>query len=972
MLKAEDIKAYDLIEIHPLEDIDSEGYILKHKKSGARITLVSNKDENKVFYVGFRTPPTDSTGVAHIIEHSVLCGSEKFPCKDPFVELVKGSLNTFLNAMTYPDKTVYPVASCNDKDFANLMDVYLNAVFYPNIYKKSEIFKQEGWHYELESLTDPITINGVVYNEMKGAFSSPEGVVAREISNSLFPDTTYGNESGGNPENIPELTYQDFIDFHQKYYHPSNSYFYIYGNMDMAERLDWLDQEYLSKFDRIPVISEIELQKPFQEIRDVYKTYPVSDDDPVEHSTYLSYNMAISTALDKELYLAFEVLDYALLSAPGAPLKQALIDRGIGNDILGSYDNGTLQPVFSIVSKNADSSQKDEFKSVILEILKQQSEGALNKKSLYAGLNSMEFKFRESDFGNYPKGLIYGLQLLDSWLYDESRPFLHLEAIATFAFLRSKIEGTYFEDLIQTYMLDNTHVSMVTVEPIQGQNAIVEKELSDKLEAYKQGLTQDELLQLIEDTKALKRYQEEPSPLEELEKIPMLSREDLKTEAMDLNLKISESDGVKILHTDMFTSGIQYVNLFFDITDVAVSDIPYIGLLRSMLGYLDTKSYTYQDLANEINLETGGISFSTTIYNSIKTTGTFQVKFVVHLKTLYAKLTKSMELVKEIIAGTSFEDEKRLKEMLSEIKSRLQMALSSSGHSFSAIRAMSYFSESALYTESVQGIEFYRVVCDLEENFEDRKEELKEKFKHLMQRIFRQKTFILSITADEEGFLPIKNEVKGLREVLPVVDFKESIEPLLCSKKNEGFMDSSKVQYVSRAGNFLDQGHAYSGALRILKVILSYDYLWNQVRVQGGAYGCGIAFHRSGNAYFYSYRDPNIKRTNDVYNKVPNYLQEFSADEREMTKYIIGALSELDTPLNPSATGSRSVSAYFSEITLADLQRERDEILNAKQEQIQEMSNLVESVLAQEYLCVIGNEDKIKEDKELFMEIKKL
>ena len=504
-MKIQDLKAYEVIKEEKLEDLDSIGYLLRHKKSGARISVISNDDENKVFYVAFRTPPEDNTGVPHIIEHTVLCGSKKFPVKDPFVELVKGSLNTFLNAITYSDKTVYPIASCNDKDFKNLMDVYMDAVFHPNIYDKEEIFKQEGWHYELEDKDAKITINGVVYNEMKGAFSSPEGVLDRIVVNSLYPDTPYSNESGGDPDSIPDLTYEDYLAFHKKYYHPSNSYIYLYGNMDIVERLEWLDREYLCNDDKITVSSEMPLQEPFDEVREVKEKYSLASTESLKDNTYLSYNMSIATTLDPKLYLAFDVLDYALLSAPGAPLKKALLDAGIGKDIMGSYDSSVYQPIFSVVAKNANADQKEEFVKVIREVLEEQVANGVDKKALLAGINSEEFKFREADFGQFPKGLIYGLQCMDSWLYDDTKPFLHLEASPTFAFLKEMADTDYFEKLIQNYMLSNTHVSVVMIEPEHGLNARKEKELEEKLANYKKSLSEEEIENLIKETAHLKQ-----------------------------------------------------------------------------------------------------------------------------------------------------------------------------------------------------------------------------------------------------------------------------------------------------------------------------------------------------------------------------------------------------------------------------------------------------------------------------------
>ena len=971
-MKIQDLSAYEIIKEQKLEDLNSKGYLLRHKKSGARISVISNDDENKVFYIGFRTPPKDSTGVAHIIEHTVLCGSDKFPVKDPFVELVKGSLNTFLNAITYSDKTVYPVASCNDKDFANLMDVYLDAVFHPNIYKKKEIFKQEGWHYELEDQDAPITINGVVYNEMKGAFSSPEGVLDRLVLNSLFPDTPYSNESGGDPECIPELTYENYLKFHKTYYHPSNAFIYLYGNMDIVEKLVWLDKEYLCNYEEITVDSKIPLQKPFDAPREVREKYSIASDESTEDNTYISYNMAIGTTLDPKLYLAFDVLDYALLNAPGAPLKKALLDAKIGKDIMGSYDSSTYQPIFSVAAKNANPEQKEEFVRIIRDTLKEQVEKGINKKALLAGINSSEFKYREADYGQFPKGLIYGLQSLDSWLYDEKEPFMHLEAAPVFAFLKEMTKTDYFEKLIQEYMLDNTHVSIVMIEPECGLNAKKEKKLEEQLAAYKASLSADEIKALIEDTAHLKQYQEEPSPKEDLEKIPMLKRSDMKKEASPFINEVRDCDGTTVLFHEMFTNRINYLDFIFDVTDLSEEEIPYLGILKAVLGYMNTRRYGYADLANEINLYTGGVSSSIGVYPSVKKPDSYQAKYEVRTKVLYENTDKAMDIIKDILGTTDITDEKRLYEILAQAKSRLQMSLSSAGHSVSAIRAMSYFSKTAYYNDMTGGIALYRVIADYEEHFDEKKGMLIERLDALRKKIFCKERLMVSLTADREGYDAAVKEIGGLKEILGSGAPQAAVPVLNCVKKNEGFLDASQVQYVSRAGNFVKRGFSYTGALRILKVILSYDYLWLNVRVKGGAYGCMSGFMRNGDSYFTSYRDPNLGKTNEIYEKTPEYLKNFDADERDMTKYIIGTISDLDTPLNPSAKGSRSLSAYLTGVTYADVQKERDEVINAEPENIRALADLIEAVLSDHNLCVIGNEDAVKKEKALFDTIEKL
>lgn len=964
------LSSYELLEERPLPDLNSIGYRLRHKKTGAKVALIQNDDENKVFYIGFRTPPKDSTGVPHIVEHTVLCGSEKFPVKDPFVELAKGSLNTFLNAMTYPDKTVYPVASCNDKDFQNLMDVYLDAVFHPNIYKYEEIFKQEGWHYELESEDEPITLNGVVYNEMKGAFSSPESVLERSILNSLFPDNTYGNESGGDPLCIPDLTYEDYLDFHSRYYHPSNSYIYLYGNMDMAEKLEWIDKEYLSKYEAITLDSEVKEQKAFEKPIEIAFSYPVASNEPLEDNTYLSYNTVVGNVLDKELYLAFEVLDYALLNAPGAPLKKALLDAGIGKDIMGSYDNGIYQPIFSVIAKNANESQKEEFIQIIQGVFKDAVENGLNKKTLLAGLNSMEFKFREADFGHYPKGLMYGLQCLDSWIYDENEPFMHIEAIETFAFLKEQVTTGYFEELIQKYLLDNTHVSVVITKPERGLNAKNEKVLEEKLKALKDTLSKEEIQVLIADTKHLKAYQEAPSPKADLEKIPLLKREDLKKEALGLNNEELSVAGVPVLYHDVFTSGINYVDFLFDIGHIKEEDLPYVGILKAILGYVDTKHYEYADLSNEINLHTGGINSGILIAANAKNADNYSLKFEIRTKFLNEKATTTIGLVKEILCGTVLEDEKRLYEILAEGKSRLQMSMSGAGHSMSAMRAMSYFSKTAKVNDLTGGISLYKVIADLEEHFDEKKEMLKEKLQTLIEGIFVKERLLLNVTSKDGTDFMEKELTDFVNSLYPAKEVSK--EELVCKKKNEGFLDASKVQYVSRAGNFINEGYSYKGTLRILKVIMGYDYLWINIRVKGGAYGCMSGFGRNGDTYFASYRDPNLEATNEVYEGIPEYVENFDVDERDMTKYIIGTVSEMDTPLTPSAKGRRSLISWLGDVSEEDLQRERDEVLSAQAEDIRSLAPMVKAVLKEQNLCVIGNEETLRANEDMFMELKDL
>ena len=966
------LNAYEVLKEEELQDIHSKGWLLRHKKTGARVMLIENSDENKVFNIAFRTPPKNSTGVAHILEHSVLCGSREFPLKDPFVELVKGSLNTFLNAMTYPDKTCYPIASCNDRDFQNLMHVYLDAVFYPNIYKKEEIFRQEGWNYHLEKKEGPLKYNGVVYNEMKGAFSSPDDVLEREIMNSLFPDTTYGCESGGDPVNIPDLSYEEFLDFHRQYYHPSNSFIYLYGNMDMEEKLEFIDSHYLSAFDSLAIDSQIRDQEAFAQVKDIQKNYPVSEDEGEEDNTYLSYNMVVGEAADINLSLAFEVLDYALLSAPGAPLKQALLDAKIGKDIYGSFEDGIKQTYFSIVAKGANLSRKEEFIKVIRDTLTKIAEDGIDKKAVTAGINYYEFRFREADFSSYPKGLMYGLDILSSWLYDDTKPFCEVQLLEGFEFLKKALEEGYFEDLIRKYLLDNTHGAILSLVPEKGLAAKRDKELEEKLENYRKSLSDEELTRMVENTKALEAYQEAEEAPEALTCIPMLSREDIKKEITGLTNEEHYVDDSLFLYHDVCTNGIGYADLLFEIHDFDVNTVHYLGLLKSVLGAVDTENYSYGELFNEVNARTGGISYGIEVFDDAQDTDAFRAMFAVRGKALYPEMDFMFSMIREVLTTSKLTDTKRLYEIIARVKSRAQAGLASAGHSTAVLRGASYASPMAAFQDEMAGIGYYQFIEKLEKDFDSCKDEIVKNLRKVMEEVLRPENFCVSYTGERESLDVVKAQAAGIKKVLFNGQKPESVKQAPCIKKNEAFKTSGQVQYVAQNGNFRKKGLEYTGALEILKVILSYDYLWINLRVKGGAYGCMSGFKRNGESFLVSYRDPHLKRTLEVYQGVPDYIRAFEADEREMTKYIIGTISNKDVPRTPQMQGSISKTAYFSNVTEDMLQKERNQILGAQKEDIQKLAALVEAVLSDDQICVVGSETAIEKAEDVFMEVKPL
>lgn len=967
MSSLEQLKAYSLVEKRELSEVNGTGYVLSHNKTKARVMVIENDDSNKVFTIGFRTPPADDTGVPHIMEHSVLCGSKNFPVKDPFVELCKGSLNTFLNAMTYSDKTVYPVASLNKKDFHNLMHVYLDAVFYPNIYDRKEIMMQEGWHYEVDDETGELKINGVVFNEMKGVYSSPEQQLYRVIEKSLLENTAYGYESGGDPVYIPELTQEAFLDFHRKYYHPSNSYIYLYGDMDACAELEFIDKEYLSAYDYLNIESELTDEAAFAKPKRVVERYSLSDADDEKDNTYLTYNAVIGNSLDKKLCMAFAVLEHALLEAPGAPLKKALIDANIGKDVFSSYDDGIKQPTFSIIAKNANESDEEAFITIINDTLRKLEEEGINRKSLLASINYFEFKHKEGNFGRFPKGLMLGLNAFGTWLYDDSQALSLFSMNEVFDELKNEVENGYFEMLLNKYLLNNNHKSYVLLIPEKGLNARRAAEEDKKLAEYKATLSEADIEDIRRAAEHLKEYQSEPSTQEELKTIPLLEIADIDKKARTLNNHFSEIEMVQVISHKIFTNGISYINLNFDITDIDYEKYPAISLLTGIFKYVDTANYSYNELANEINLHTGGIGFNTAVTNK-KDKDKYYIHFLVNAKVLDEKADKAMELIEEILFTSKLDDKKRLREIIAETRANLKNDLVSAGHTTAAGRAVSYVSPIGVVKELTEGIDYYKYLAKLDDDFENQYEKLVEELKTVLGEVLRRGGLTVSYTSDKEPAQILTKSVSRLSKRLSSRPAFDSVREVPVKSCNEGFKTASQVQYVATAGNFLDKGLEYTGALSVLQSIFSYDYLWLNVRVKGGAYGCMCAFSRSGNAYFTSYRDPNLMETYEVYRNAADYVRSFSADERDMTKYIIGAISKLDMPLTPSAEGNFSYIAYLMGLDDEDLQKDRDEVLGTDVDKIRALASYVEAAAEGGIICAIGDEGKIESARENFYE----
>ena len=965
-------KIYELRKEETLPEVDGKGYVYRHIKTGARIMVIQNEDTNKVFAIGFRTPPANSKGIQHIIEHTVLCGSKKYPAKDPFVELAKGSLNTFLNAMTYSDKTVYPVASCNDKDFRNLMDVYLDAVFHPNIYDREEIFKQEGWHYEMTDPDSELIYNGVVYNEMKGVYSSPDSVISRSIGKHLFPDSVYRHDSGGDPKDIPTLTREEYLDYHSTYYHPSNSYIYLYGNVNIDEQLEYLDREYLSHYDYLEVDSAIALQSAPAEVSFAEVPFALAEGEEPSENAVFTYNAVIGTSLDKKLRVAFDVLSYVLLDAEGAPLNKAIIDAGLAADVESSYDTSMLQPVLSIVAHNTDAARKDEFRTLVLDTLKRLAEEGLDKTSLKAAIRRFEFSHKEGDFGRYPKGLMLGLDAFETWLYDDSKALTLFSMNEVYESLTAAVDTGYFEELIREYLLENPHAAFITGVPEIGRDVREEEEVKKELGEKREKLSEADRKTIIQDTEHLKQYQGEPSPEEDLEKIPLLNREDIDKEERKLCNTFSEIDGTELVLHPIFTGGIEYLDFFFDLSDLTTEEIQLAALLAEIYKSVPTEHFTLEELTNEMNLKTGGIAVTTGFIPGAVEDSDGLRYMLARVKTLDGELAGGLELLTEVLEHSKITDKKRLGEIIAEIYSGLRSDLPGSGHVTTALRARSYISGNYKLKDEMEGLGYYRFISALNGAYEEKYDGLAKALTALQEKILRRARVKISYThkeAPEEEARKAISAFLGTLSDIPMGEKTAYPEP---EKKNEGLITAGQVQYVAGAWDFGKDGLPFTGALHVLQTIFAYDYLWINVRVKGGAYGCMCDFTQDGIAFMTSYRDPNLTETLDIYREAEEYVKNFECSDRDMLKYIIGTISKLDTPMTPSTEGLVSFYAYLNHRTDEARQKRRDEVLAADQKVIRELAPYLTGMEKTNATCVVGAKSKVEGARGLFNTVENL
>lgn len=960
---AHPIKGYLLQQSEYIQEIDSKADVYIHEKTMAKVLLIANKDPHKSFCIGFRTPPKDSTGVPHIIEHSVLCGSRKYPLKDPFVELAKGSLNTYLNAMTYPDKTLYPISSQNDKDFHNLMDVYLDAVFFPNIYKQKEILMQEGWRYHIEDAEDPIEYKGVVYNEMKGAFSSPEEIGFRLIKETLFPHTTYAHESGGAPASIPDLSYESFLDFHKSYYHPSNSYICLYGDMDPEKTLTYIDEEYLSKFDYMAIDSGITDEPAFKEV--ITKTSYYSATPDKENGLFLSYNFVVGEVSNRQLMLAMSILEYVLLDTPGSPLKKALITEGIGEDVYGAFQTHLKQPVFTIVGKNVVPEKKERFYEVIHQVLEDIVKNGIPEHLLKGALQVKEFELREGDSSGYSKGLFYGLAAMKSWIYDAS-PFVYLKYEEELAALKSNLSNGYYEGLIKQYILDNKHCAKVELYPKVGLEKEIEEAVTKKLETYKAQLSEKELQSLIEETKRFNAFQAQPDEKGSAECIPLLKREDLRREAKYPGYEVKKEKETEYIVTPVFTNKIAYVNWHINLLGIEDKHMPYLGMIVGMLGKLDTKHFSYEQLSSHIDEHIGSMSYHIQALNDASQRDAYIPTFLIQSKALLTEVPEQVKMMGEILENTLFDNGDRVLEIIREMKALMESAISSEGHRIAYSRLLAHLSSAELFEEKTKGITFYHFVCDIEKNWTKIKDDTLKALKEAYHYLANKKRITVGLTLDAEEIDATIPIIQKQIECLPEQETEALTIKFDITEEKEAMIYPSNVNYVAMGYNFKEEGFEYHGGMMMLKTVLSMDYLWSKVRVQNGAYGCFCDFRRSGNMFFVSYRDPNVDQTLELYKQIPSYLESIELSDRELLQYLIGTISQMDFPFTPATEGKTAQMYHLMGIKKEQLQQSRDELFETTNDTLRQFAPLVKACLEKEYYCVFGNAQNIESAKITF------
>lgn len=958
-------KSFNLIEEKNIPELNATAKLYVHKRTGARLLSVINDDENKVFSINFRTTPKDSTGVAHILEHSVLGGSEKYPVKEPFVELLKGSLATFVNAFTYPDKTCYPVASQNVQDFYNLIDVYMDAVLHPLI--TEETLMQEGWHYELDDPAAPLTYKGVVFNEMKGAYSSPDNLLARTIQQSLFPKHIYGIDSGGDPRNIPDLTYAAFKSFHETYYHPSNSFIFFYGNDDPEKRIK-LIEGYLAPYKKLKVKSQVPLAKPFKKPKKVTYSYDAGQDKDVKKKHYFTVNWLLPDTSDPVTDFSLQILAGILIDTPASPLKKALLDSGLGEDLAGlGLENELRQHIFSTGLKGTRASDAKKIEKLIFDTLETLVRDGIDPDMTAAAINTLEFRLRENNTGSFPRGISVMLRALVTWLHEDD-PFklLAFEAPLTEIKSRMAVDVRYFENLIKTHLLDNVHRTTLRFKPDPELGHRFEEEEKTRLASIREGMSAEQLQACVETAKQLKQLQETPNSPEALATMPFLQLSDLEKENKTIPIEEIQIQDTPVLYHDLFTNGIVYLDLGFDLHALPKELLPLTEIFARAILEMGTDKEDYVKLSQRIGKSTGGIygsAVSTTARGSKENIS----KLFMRGKATIEQSTELLNILKDILLTTNFNDPERLKQIVLEEKSGLESSLVPSGHAYANKRVRAQFGGAGWVNDQIGGIGYLFALRELANDIDKKWDNVLKRLETMRDLLISSKSLICNVTLDSANWKTFKPHFENFIFGLPEknVDFSAfDIQPEI---QKEGLTIPAQVNYVGKAANLYELGYEFDGSTEVVIGYLRMAYLWEKIRVLGGAYGAFCSFDsNSGILSFLSYRDPNLDATLENYDNSAAYLKNLDAaslSEGELTKAIIGAIGDLDAYQLPDAKGYTSMMRYLTGRTDEIRQKERDEVLSTNGEDFIAFGDVLEKVAKSEAIVALGSQSAIESAK---------
>lgn len=958
--------AFNKIETHELPDIQSTGILYEHEATGAQVLYLKNDDPNKAFTIGFKTPPYNDNGITHILEHSVLNGSKKYPSKEPFVELIKGSLNTFVNAMTFSDKTIYPVASTNQKDFRHLMGVYLDAVFQPLFVENPQILAQEGWHYHLEKPEDELIYKGVVYNEMKGAFGSPERQLYQQISAQLYPNSIYRYESGGDPAAIPGLTQEEFIDYHETYYHPSNSFTILYGDLDLDAAFFDLEEYFEGHTDVVePVTLDFDILEP--EATQFEQTYSITAGDDPTDKDYLAVGWHVGEPKDALNSFGLKVLEEILLGNNQSPLKKALLDADIGGDVDGGSAELGYPTAFFIQAKYSDTEKMAKFNHVIEETLQKLAKDGLDQDLIQSALNKITFETKEAAISeDNPRGVLFAITALSTWLYDED-PFVNLEFSTYLEKLAKLATEGYFEKLIEEKLLNNPVKIEISLKAEPGKNDKIEEDVLRNLQNHKANLSDEEINTLVEETQSLIERQDTPDNPEDLAKIPTLKREDLTTDVPEYPLESSEFfEDTTFYHAEQFTSGIDYVSLYFDVKDFAAEDYEALGLLSNLLSNLGTEKYDVAKLQTEIDTHTGGIYGKLSIFENQE--GAIQPYFVLRGKALDSSFANLVDLMKEIMTATEFTDLPEMNKIIQRLISGFEGAINNRSHVLAANRALSQLKPSAKLSELTTGIDQFNFLKATRDDFKEETSEISDRLVMLLNRLLNKNRLNVLYTGENSRTEHVKTALLDAFADLPSEALGETVDYQPGVKQNEAYITAQDVNYVGTGANASDILD-FTGASNVLSTAIRFDYLWNEVRVKGGAYGSLYTHRRNGNFALASYRDPNLAKTLDVYTKLPDYVENLTISEDELNKYVIGTMSPLEQPKSAESKGLSALSRLMTGISREDIVQLKEEILATESDDFAKLAPNIREVLENQTIVVIGNKTQIEAEHDLFDEV---